>query len=241
MTPPNSAFFDSDTVRLLDGIGAQGAPQLRALLVDDDPIQLQVTGIALRRAGFAVSAATTGSEALRLFAEHLFNVAVVDLGLPDSDGVDVIQWMRQALHGPTVRIVAWTSSTEEAVLERALQAGADDVYQKHLGPAVILAKFQRLAAEITNESSTASRLLRLEKVIESFAKSQEEMSEAIKGMRADIAPMREVVQDWMDAQAFKRSVRDFFGLLRRFWVWIAAFATAVVTVWSVIQLPKAPK
>ena len=218
------------------------APQLRALLVDDDADQIQITAISLRKAGFSVSFATEVSQALKLFGDLSFDVAVVDLGLGEGwGGIDLIGWMRQDRNGPSTCIVAWTASTDEDVIARALQAGADDCYQKHLGPTVLLAKMQRLAAERAAESITSSRLLRLERVMEGFARSQEEMSAAIKAMREEIAPMREVVKDWMDAQAFKRSVRVVFGLMRRFWVWIAAFATAVVAVWSVIQLPKAPK
>lgn len=200
---------------------------LRALMVDDDPLHVQATGNLLMRAGFQVSFALTGAQALELFGRHDFHVAVVDLHLTDVQGVELIRYLRQAPNGVDVRIVAWTASGDAKLLEAALLAGADDVYQKSMPPDVIVAKFQRLASKSNADAKRDTRLLGLELAVNSLMEGQAKLLASVNGLRNDIAPMRSVVTAWEEAHEAKRVMGRLASWVRRFWLWLAAFAASV--------------
>jgi CheY-like chemotaxis protein len=212
--------------------GAASEKPQRALMVDDDTIQLQATGNLLRQAGFSVSYATSGSQALEIFGRHDFHVAVIDLHLEDVKGVDLIRYLRQAPNGHEVRIVAWTSSNDAKLLEAALFAGADDVYQKTMPPDVIVAKFHRLAAKGRADAHRDTRLLGLELAVTSLAKSQEETLGAIKALREEMSPVKTVAAAWEEAQQTKRALGRVANWIKRFWLWLAAVAAGVAALAS---------
>ncbi|GEB62946.1 hypothetical protein SAT01_03940 [Sinomonas atrocyanea] len=76
----------------------------RVLVVDDEPQLLRALQINLRAEGYSVTVAANGTEALRLAASRPPDVLVLDLGLPDLDGAEVIRGIRG---GPTCR--SWSS------------------------------------------------------------------------------------------------------------------------------------
>ncbi|MBC7292369.1 MAG: response regulator, partial [Actinotalea sp.] len=72
------------------------------LVVDDDAALLRVLAVTLRAHGWQVSTATTGAGALRAVAHEAPDVVVLDLGLPDADGVEVLARLRAASEVPVV-------------------------------------------------------------------------------------------------------------------------------------------
>lgn len=95
--------------------------RLRLLLVDDDPRLCAVAGPLLQD-DFELRIATGAREAEAIAAEFQPQVAVVDLGLPDGDGIDVIAGL--SLHDPDVAILVLTIASAESRILAALRAGA---------------------------------------------------------------------------------------------------------------------
>ncbi len=101
---------------------------MRVLLVEDDPALQAAVQRWLEHAGFAVDAAGDGARALALAAMNDYDLAVLDLGLPDMDGMEVCRRLR-ARHAP-VRILMATARDSVADRISGLDTGADDYLVK---------------------------------------------------------------------------------------------------------------
>jgi len=99
----------------------------RILIVDDEPHILRVLRLNLRARRFEVDIATTGTDALATAARHTPDAVVLDLGLPDMDGTDVITGLRA---WTTVPIIVASGRTDPADKTAAMDAGADDYLTK---------------------------------------------------------------------------------------------------------------
>jgi two-component system KDP operon response regulator KdpE len=109
------------------------------LVIDDDPALVRALGINLRARGYEVHAAGTGAGALRLAAAHPPDAVVLDLGLPDMDGSDVIAGLRGWTDVPIVVLSAREQSRQKVA---ALDAGADDYVVKPFGMDELLARLR---------------------------------------------------------------------------------------------------
>jgi two-component system KDP operon response regulator KdpE len=99
----------------------------RVLVVEDDPQLVRALVITMRARRYGVDVAPDGTTALRLAAARRPDVVLLDLGLPDMDGVDVIRALRGWTRVPILVLSARRSSDEKAA---ALDAGADDYLTK---------------------------------------------------------------------------------------------------------------
>jgi two-component system KDP operon response regulator KdpE len=113
---------------------------MKILVVDDEPQILRALQINIKARGDQVLTATTGAEALVLAARHRPDIAIVDLGLPDIPGLDVIVGIRGWSNLP-ILVLSGRTDTESKVA--ALDAGADDFIDK---PFAIEELFARLRA-----------------------------------------------------------------------------------------------
>lgn len=102
------------------------------LVVDDEPAILRILKSTLKAAGYGVETAETGSEAVRMVARLSPDLILLDLGLPDLDGKDVIESLRAWTHVP---LVVLSARHDEAERIAALDLGADDYVTKpfHMG------------------------------------------------------------------------------------------------------------
>jgi two-component system, OmpR family, KDP operon response regulator KdpE len=127
----------------------------RVLVVDDDPQILRALRINLAAHGYTVLVADDGTTALRVAADGHPDAVVLDLGLPDLDGVKVIDGLRGWTPVPILVLSARTDSGDKV---RALDAGADDYVTKPFGMAELLARLRaalRRAASVTTDSGEA--------------------------------------------------------------------------------------
>jgi two-component system, OmpR family, KDP operon response regulator KdpE len=111
----------------------------RVLVVDDEPQILRALRINLSVRGYEVTTAATGSDALRLAADHKPDVVILDLGLPDMSGIEVIGGLRGWLTAPVIVLSARTDSADKV---EALDAGADDYVTKPFGMDEFLARLR---------------------------------------------------------------------------------------------------
>lgn len=112
------------------------------LVVEDEPQIRRFVRVALEENDFRVLEAATGREALALAARDPPTLVLLDLGLPDRDGQDVIRELRLWSQAPIVILSARSSETEKVA---ALDAGADDYLTKPFGIAELLARVRAVA------------------------------------------------------------------------------------------------
>ncbi|MEU9131048.1 response regulator [Kitasatospora sp. NPDC048540] len=111
----------------------------RVLVVDDEPQIVRALVINLKARKYEVDAAHDGASALELAAARHPDVVVLDLGLPDMDGVDVIRGLRGWTRVPIIVLSARHASDEKV---EALDAGADDYVTKPFGMDELLARMR---------------------------------------------------------------------------------------------------
>ena len=117
-----------------DGVGDNGG---HILVIDDEPALLRVLTAGLEARGYSVRAAATAKEALDLAAVDEPDVTLLDLGLPDLDGIDVCRHLRRSSRHPIIVLTA--DGAEDRKVE-ALDAGADDYVTKPFSLPELLAR-----------------------------------------------------------------------------------------------------
>lgn len=111
----------------------------RILVIDDEPQILRALRINLSVRGYEVTTAANGAAALRAAAERHPEVIVLDLGLPDMDGIEVLAGLRGWSTAPVIVLSARTDSADKVA---ALDAGADDYVTKPFGMDEFLARLR---------------------------------------------------------------------------------------------------
>jgi len=112
-------------------------PRRRVLVCDDESQILRALRVILRDAGFDVLPASNAQEALDAAAVEAPDAAIIDLILPDGDGVDVTRALRE---WSAMTIIVLSALGEEEQKVRALEAGADDYVTKPFGPRELVAR-----------------------------------------------------------------------------------------------------
>src|SRR5262245_26831605 len=127
---------------------------MHALIIDDDRAIADVVAGGLREAGFAVDVAGDGEEGLAAALEHNPDVAIVDLMLPQRDGLSVIDELRRRGRSTPVLILSARRSVDDRV--RGLQAGGDDYLTKPFAFAELLARVQALVRRASRTPEPAT-------------------------------------------------------------------------------------
>jgi two-component system, OmpR family, KDP operon response regulator KdpE len=111
----------------------------RVLVVDDERQILRALRVLLGGAGFEVTTADTAEDALDKLSLHPPDAAILDLILPDGNGVDIARSIREWSEMPIIVLSAVGDETEKV---RALEAGADDYVTKPFGPDELIARLR---------------------------------------------------------------------------------------------------
>lgn len=133
----------------------------RVLVVDDEPQIQRFLRPALAACGYDVLTADTGGEALRLIASAAPDVVVLDLGLPDMDGKEVL---REARGFSKVPIIVLSARDREVEKIMALDVGADDYVEKPFSIGELMARL-RVALRHASRSGVDITLVRCEGVV----------------------------------------------------------------------------
>jgi two-component system, OmpR family, KDP operon response regulator KdpE len=131
----------------------------RVLVVDDEPQLVRALAINLRARKYQVDAAQDGAGALQLAAGRHPDVIILDLGLPDMDGVDVIKGLRGWTRVPIIVLSARHASEEKV---DALDAGADDYVTKPFGSEELLARMRAVLRRRSEDGDGPVRIGELE-------------------------------------------------------------------------------
>ncbi|MFC2122344.1 response regulator transcription factor [Bacteroidota bacterium] len=122
------------------------------MVVDDDHDILRIVSRTLELEGYTVSLATGGKEALALLEECHPDLVLLDVMMPELDGFQVLELLRQRSNVPVIMV---TARCEPISLQKALILGADDYLKKPFRPLVLIARIRsklrraRMAATLT--------------------------------------------------------------------------------------------
>ncbi|HEX5301768.1 MAG TPA: response regulator [Streptosporangiaceae bacterium] len=138
----------------------------RVLVVDDEPQILRALRINLRVRDYEVHVASTGAEALEVAGRYPPDLVILDLGLPDLDGMEVIQGLRGWTKAPIIVLSGRADSVDKV---EALDAGADDYVTKPFGVEELMARM-RAAVRRTGNPEDLPRIWFGDLVIDLAAK-----------------------------------------------------------------------
>ncbi len=127
----------------------------RVLIVDDEPQIQRLLTVALTAAGYEALSAETGAQAVRLAATGAPDLIVLDLGLPDRDGKDVLREIRQFSQTP---VIVLSARDREAEKIEALDFGADDYVEKPFGIGELTARLRAALRHAANEAQPPGRI-----------------------------------------------------------------------------------
>ncbi|HET7700443.1 MAG TPA: response regulator transcription factor [Candidatus Limnocylindria bacterium] len=113
----------------------------RIVIVEDDASVAELVTLYLRNAGFIVEHAATGARARSLFEEVRPALVVLDLGLPDADGLDLLRELRAKSDTP---VVALTARADDAQRIAGLDAGMDDYIAKPFNPRELVSRVKAI-------------------------------------------------------------------------------------------------
>ena len=116
-------------------------PAARVLVIDDEPQIRKFVDISLRSQGYGTQLADTGEQGLSILATQGADLVILDLGLPDRDGQDVLRELRQWSRVPDIVLTVRSSEDQKVAL---LDAGANDYVTKPFGIEELMARIRAL-------------------------------------------------------------------------------------------------
>jgi two-component system phosphate regulon response regulator OmpR len=131
----------------------------RILLVEDDPRLADMLLEYLGQAGFSVTHAALGAAALEKFAGGAFDAVILDLMLPDMDGLDVCRQLRSRHDTPVLMLTARGDAVDRIV---GLELGADDYLPKPFEPRELIARLRAIMRRRARSAGETSHFGRLE-------------------------------------------------------------------------------
>ena len=124
------------------------------LVVDDEASVVEVVSLYLKREGFQVETAADGQRALAAIAAQLPALIVLDLMLPEVDGIDILRRLRQD-QDSDVPVIMLTARGQETDRIYGLELGADDYVVKPFSPAELVARVKAVLRRTVDEESVA--------------------------------------------------------------------------------------
>lgn len=131
----------------------------KILVVDDEKDILELLEYNLEKEGYEVLKATTGEEALELTEKKLSDLIILDLMLPDLDGLEVCKILKRNTKTALIPIIMLTAKGEESDIIVGLELGADDYITKPFSPKVLIVRVKAVLRRVEEK-------LRLKEVIQ---------------------------------------------------------------------------
>lgn len=179
----------------------------RLLIAEDDPRLRRTLAISLKARHFSVIEATTGAEALDAFGSDTPDLVLLDLGLPDLDGLSVISEIRRTSRTPIIVVSARHSQSEKV---DALEAGADDYVTKPFGLEELVARIRsalRRAGPLANHQVVTTPTFTLDFA----AKTAMVHGEAVQLTPTEWRLVRALTQKPGEAVSSVQLLRDVWG------------------------------
>src|SRR5438477_3280073 len=129
----------------------------RVLIVDDDPDIQRLVSYNLHQAGFQVATASTGRTALETVQKQPPDLIILDLMLPDVDGMEVCRTLRQRDNSRRIPIIMLTARSEEIDRVVGFELGADDYVMKPFSPRELVLRVKSIFRRMKNERTDLMR------------------------------------------------------------------------------------
>jgi len=195
------------------------------LLIEDDPQLRGMLSYSLAQHGFTTQTAADGRTAKRLLAQIACDLIILDLGLPDMDGITVIEWVRRTNDRPIIVLSARRTQDDKV---QALDAGADDYLTKPFGIDELCARIRvaerrikqkRLALSFSDDHlviNTQTRQASVDGKVVHFTPTEWSIMEAFLVQRGDIISPKELTESvWQSSDMDRtRSLRVHIAALR---------------------------
>lgn len=122
----------------------RSSKEIKILLVDDEPDILEIVSYNLTKEGYRVITAKNGADALKKAKKELPHLILLDVMMPEMDGIEACEQLRQCNELSHTLIAFLTARSEDFSLLAGLEAGADDYITKPIKPKVLLSKIKAL-------------------------------------------------------------------------------------------------
>lgn len=132
----------------------------KILLVEDDPMISEIYQRKFESSGFDVGIAATGKEALKKAREEKYDIILLDLVLPEMDGMEVLKEIKQSgKYSPETKVVIFSNLTEKENQEKALENGADGFISKsQFSPSNLVEEVKRILGEYLEQQKNSERM-----------------------------------------------------------------------------------
>src|SRR5215213_2295007 len=120
------------------------------LVVEDEASIAEVVSLYLKRAGYSAQIASDGRQAMNLFERHKPDLVILDLMLPEVDGLSLTRWMRDRSNVP---IIMLTARREEIDRITGLEMGADDYVVKPFSPQELVSRVRAVMRRLSREQA----------------------------------------------------------------------------------------
>lgn len=124
---------------------------IKILLVDDEPDILEIVGYNLSNEGYHVITAENGLQAVKMAKKHKPNLVILDVMMPEMDGIEACEMMRQNSDLQDTIITFFTARGEDYSQVAGFEAGADDYITKPIKPKVLLSKVKALLRRLKED------------------------------------------------------------------------------------------
>ena len=125
-------------------------PETKILVVEDEPSLAEVVSLYLKRAGYQVQVAPNGKQAMAILEKQIPDFVILDLMLPELDGLSLTRWLRDRSNVPIIMV---TARREEIDRIAGLEMGADDYVVKPFSPQELVSRV-RAVIRRTNREQT---------------------------------------------------------------------------------------
>jgi two-component system KDP operon response regulator KdpE len=180
----------------------------RVLVVEDEPTLARALGINLRARGYQVDLAGSGTQALHTAADNHPDVVLLDLGLPDMDGKDVIAGLRGWTSVPIIVLSARQSSQDKV---EALDAGADDYVTKPFSMDELLARLRAAIRRLETDEDGEVRIKTADFSIDLLAKRVERGGEVVRLTPTEWALLEVLVRHRGRLVSQRQLLREVWG------------------------------
>ncbi|MBI2331668.1 MAG: response regulator transcription factor [Chloroflexi bacterium] len=128
--------------------------ETKILVVEDEPSLAEVVSLYLKRAGYQVQAASDGKQAMTILEKQIPDFVILDLMLPEVDGLSITRWLRDRSNVPIIMV---TARREEIDRIAGLEMGADDYVVKPFSPQELVSRVRAVLRRTGREGAGAEQ------------------------------------------------------------------------------------
>ena len=132
--------------------------EIKILLVDDEPDILEIVGYNLKNEGYKIYTAKNGIEAIEITKKTVPHLILLDIMMPEMDGIEVCEKLRATKGMENVLITFFTARGEDYSKVAGFDVGADDYITKPIKPKVLVSKIKALLRRINKENTETEKV-----------------------------------------------------------------------------------